>query len=371
MIHIENRKYIDLSPGSSLIGIRPVNHDTLANMVIKCSPYTDKNEVSELAHLYVKWGRLFNIQSDFAWAQMCIETGFLNRRNIKTKQNNFGGLTTKDQEGRRKFVSLDSTELGVIAHFAHLAWYASIEHVNEFCSQEYDPNHNEINGNVHLNAGYRLNCLDGKWNQSMEYSKKISLYTNIIYNLLAEGRNSSKKINPIKFLRNKIIDSVNLPISSRNWEYISIHHSATHNGSVDAFRRFHVENKGWRDIGYQFVICNGDGGEDGEIQTGRSIDMRGAHSGGEYNGKAIGVCLVGWFDNIIYDHADSKKKKFENNGNKIPTQRQIESLNNLVFDLAQEYNIPPERIIGHREVPEFIGKKSCPGYNFNIDEFRE
>src|SRR5690554_2603513 len=60
---------------------------------------------------------------------------------------------------------------------------------------------------------------------------------------------------------------------------VVIHHSATKKGNVKAFRDYHLK-QGFADIGYHYVITNGNGGPDGEIQEGRNILFAGAHAPG-------------------------------------------------------------------------------------------
>lgn len=71
---------------------------------------------------------------------------------------------------------------------------------------------------------------------------------------------------------------------------VIIHCSATKpTMDIDAewIRRVHVDENGWDDIGYHYVIKR-----DGTIERGRSIQLTGAHAQG-YNRTSLGVCLVG------------------------------------------------------------------------------
>ncbi len=52
-------------------------------------------------------------------------------------------------------------------------------------------------------------------------------------------------------------------------------------------RRWHVEDNGWRDIGYHRVVM-----PDGAVMIGRSIYEPGAHVAGRNTGT-IGICMVG------------------------------------------------------------------------------
>jgi len=129
-------------------------------------------------------------------------------------------------------------------------------------------------------------------------------------------------------------------ITRRNAEdikYIVLHHSATQSGNVAVFRDYHLK-QGFADIGYHYVICNGQGGKAGEVQEGRPVLMTGAHAI-ERNSDSIGICLVG-------DFTQSE-----------PTEAQITNLYKLMRILMRQYPVGPERILAHKEVCP----TSCPG----------
>ncbi|XP_077997731.1 peptidoglycan-recognition protein SC2-like [Glandiceps talaboti] len=60
---------------------------------------------------------------------------------------------------------------------------------------------------------------------------------------------------------------------------------------------FHIDGRGWWDIGYTFCI-----GEDGRVYEGRGWDTQGAHSIG-YNAKSLGICILGDFMDVLPDKA--------------------------------------------------------------------
>jgi hypothetical protein len=125
---------------------------------------------------------------------------------------------------------------------------------------------------------------------------------------------------------------------ARPWRYIVIHHSATTNGNAAKFHRQHLD-RGWDELGYHFVINNGRGGPDGRVEVGPRWrkQKHGAHCGGtpdnEYNEVGIGICLVGNFQN------------------RMPTAKQMAALRNLTNYLMETYDIPPHRVIAHRDAP--------------------
>jgi len=109
--------------------------------------------------------------------------------------------------------------------------------------------------------------------------------------------------------------------------------------------------KPWLGIGYHFVIGNGQGMTDGEIEpTFRwKQQMQGAHAGvPDYNQHGVGIVLVGNFEK------------------ESPTAAQLASVKRLVKVLAREYEIPKDQIIGHGDVKP----TECPGTHFPLKEIR-
>ena len=88
------------------------------------NPQANKKKVRRLSKLYIKEARTEGINSDCAWVQMCLETGFLNFGGLVTPDmNNFCGLGAIDQDhpGER----FKTEKLGVRAHIQHLHAYAT------------------------------------------------------------------------------------------------------------------------------------------------------------------------------------------------------------------------------------------------------
>ena len=67
-----------------------------------------------------------------------------------------------------------------------------------------------------------------------------------------------------------------------------MHHTGALNGA-DVIASWHVDGKGWKGIGYHFVI------EDGEIYQTQPVTAVSNHKWG-HNGTRIGVAVVGNFD---------------------------------------------------------------------------
>lgn len=146
------------------------------------------------------------------------------------------------------------------------------------------------------------------------------------------------------------------PSSAREWQYIVLHHTAADTGSVDSIDAQHKKQKDsagkpWLGIGYHFVIGNGRGMPDGEIEpTFRwQQQLHGAHTKTPdpvYNQAGIGIVLVGNF----------------NNG--PPSPAQMSAVKRLVRTLKSAYGIPAKNVIGHRDAKA----TDCPGKHFPMTE---
>jgi len=89
---------------------------------------------------------------------------------------------------------------------------------------------------------------------------------------------------------------------------IIVHCSATREGenyTVDTIRSWHVDGRGWSDIGYHFYIDLY-----GEIHKGRDIAKIGAHSKGQ-NRNSIGICYCGGVEADGRDFANKACPSFD------------------------------------------------------------
>ena len=123
------------------------------------------------------------------------------------------------------------------------------------------------------------------------------------------------------------------------------HCAATKEGddiTVDTIRRWHVEGRGWSDIGYHYVIAL-----DGAVHAGRPLIRMGAHVAG-LNRHSIGVCYVGGLDK------NGKPKDTR-------TKAQKKALYDLTATLLQRF--PGATVHGHNE----FAAKACPCFDASAD----
>lgn len=147
-----------------------------------------------------------------------------------------------------------------------------------------------------------------------------------------------------------VIESDGLNYSTkRKITEIIVHCSATREGvnqTVAQIRKYHVEQRGWSDIGYHYVVYL-----DGTIHAGRPLGKAGAHCIG-HNQNSIGVCYVGGCA------SDGKTPK------DTRTDAQKAGLLKLIKRLKAEY--PQATVHGHYE----FARKACPCFNA-FKEYRD
>lgn len=129
----------------------------------------------------------------------------------------------------------------------------------------------------------------------------------------------------------------------RRIDEIIIHCSATRPSmdiGVEEITQWHTA-RGFSSCGYHFVIRRS-----GDVETGRAIEYRGAHARGR-NANSIGIALVGGIG----------EENFTPDANY--TEDQWESLEDLVLQLMEKYDVEHESVIGHNS----ISSKACPCFN--------
>ncbi len=110
-----------------------------------------------------------------------------------------------------------------------------------------------------------------------------------------------------------------IPTASAQWQTIYIHHSRTPDGNAQTLAQV------GGDLADHFVIANGEGGVDGQIEVSQRWHQQ--RPGAYIDTSTISICLIGDFDRSL------------------PTNAQVQQLNRLVAALQSKLQIPTQNII--------------------------
>jgi hypothetical protein len=143
--------------------------------------------------------------------------------------------------------------------------------------------------------------------------------------------------------------------ADRPWKYVVLHHSANPSGNYDQIDAEHRKVLGYDGCGYHFVIGNGTGSEDGQIEVAqRWVNQKhGVHCRNARNAEideyGIGICFVGDLDK------------------EPPTPRQVAAAKALIAYLSSRYAIDQARVETHSHLA--ATPTVCPGKYFPTATF--
>jgi hypothetical protein len=129
------------------------------------NPAIDPVFIEELAHYYIEEAAHEGVNHDVAFAQMCLETGFLRYGGLVTPDmNNFCGLGAIDASQQGAY--FPSPQIGARAHIQHLKAYATDAPLRQ---ELVDPRYRL----VRYGSAPTLDGLAGSWAADRDYSRNI------------------------------------------------------------------------------------------------------------------------------------------------------------------------------------------------------
>ncbi len=167
-----------IKPSVYIMGQGVIDAERLAFFLLQNNKAADLRSTLILAGLYIEEAAREGVNHDIAFAQMCLETGFLNFGGLVLPEwNNFCGLGSigREQPG----LVFPDTRTGVRAHIQHLKAYAASEPLNLAL---VDPRYKY----VRLGSSPTIDGLSGTWAADKEYSVKIKAILQRLYDLRAE-----------------------------------------------------------------------------------------------------------------------------------------------------------------------------------------
>jgi len=150
-----------------------VPEEKLAAFLLQFNSQAGEEFVLSLAGYYVEEAAAEGVNHDTAFAQMCLETGFLRYGGLVTPDmNNFCGLGAIGPE--ETGLIFPDPRTGVRAHIQHLQAYASDGPLNQ---ELVDPRYRYVK----RGAAPTIHGLTGTWAADREYSEKIARILKNLY----------------------------------------------------------------------------------------------------------------------------------------------------------------------------------------------
>ena len=140
----------------------------LAAFFLSRNPDVDRAHITQFAQYYIDEAAAEGINSDAAFAQMCLETGFLRFGGlVQPEFHNYCGLGAMDADHPGE--QFDTEELGVRAHIQHLQAYATKEET-QLNKELIDPRYNWVHKTKYIETIFELT---GTWATDPLYGEKI------------------------------------------------------------------------------------------------------------------------------------------------------------------------------------------------------
>ena len=159
---------------TAIISRPRLNSVQLTAFLMYMNPELDQQRVMKISSIYIEESEAESINSDIAFAQMCLETGFLSFKGlVKEDMNNFCGLGAIDINNIG--ITFENEILGIRAHIQHLKAYASKIPLKNEC---VDPRYKYVNPK---GKATKIKHLAGRWASDPEYSNKIQNILNRMY----------------------------------------------------------------------------------------------------------------------------------------------------------------------------------------------
>lgn len=141
----------------------------------------DEDFLLEFASYYIEEATAEGINSDVAFAQMCLETGFLRFGGLVQEEwNNFCGLGAMSVENPGEV--FETEQMGVRAHIQHLQAYATTEDI-ELNNELVDPRYNWVHKTKFVEDIWGL---AGTWATDPDYGTKLDELLNRMADSISE-----------------------------------------------------------------------------------------------------------------------------------------------------------------------------------------
>jgi len=160
-------------PPEHIMGKGQVPKEKLTGFLLRNNPLLDPEFAEDLIGYYIEEAAAEGVNYDTAFAQMCLETGYLSYGGLVTADmNNFCGLGAIGP-GQNGEIFPDA-QTGVRAHIQHLKAYASTEPLN---GTLVDPRYRWVK----YGTAPTIHGLAGTWAADLQYADKLSAILQRLY----------------------------------------------------------------------------------------------------------------------------------------------------------------------------------------------
>ncbi len=159
---------VELHLSRKLLDKGQLTANQLAEYFLSQRPDYDLIEIIHFAQIYIVEAAAENINSDVAFAQMCLETGYLRFGGlVQPDFHNYCGLGAMDAE--HPGCIFEDEQTGIRAHIQHLQAYATTEDV-ELNNDLVDPRYSWVHKTKFIED---IDGLTGTWATDPNYAIKI------------------------------------------------------------------------------------------------------------------------------------------------------------------------------------------------------
>ena len=159
---------VELHLSRRLLDKGQLTANQLADYFLSQRPDYDLIEIIHFAQIYIVEAAAENINSDVAFAQMCLETGYLRFGGlVQPDFHNYCGLGAMDAE--HPGCIFEDEQTGIRAHIQHLQAYATTEDV-ELNNDLVDPRYSWVHKTKYIQD---IDGLTGTWATDPNYAIKI------------------------------------------------------------------------------------------------------------------------------------------------------------------------------------------------------
>ena len=142
--------------------------DQLTDYFVSRNQTADRAQIRQFAQYYIDEAAAEGINSDVAFAQMCLETGFLRFGGlVQPEFHNYCGLGAMDADHPGEV--FPDVQTGVRAHIQHLQAYATKEET-QLNKELVDPRYNWVHKTKYIETIYQL---AGTWAMDPQYGQKL------------------------------------------------------------------------------------------------------------------------------------------------------------------------------------------------------